>query len=523
MIKKTWFTLTVMGNSRLENALINRLGKVPTSIIMLIIKKVSLDVPLFFVRVFPSSVCVLLLSAALRHRCDEKRFNVYINKISKSKRYKKFYIHTMAKFKLGKYGPESAEQFIDKFFLNDNYTEELRGITQAFVLYNLNQRRNFLFQQKIKRFVESSDSDLSFDSVRLLPDHTRHMGHLGYLFLYANYYRKTDPNRVIQILPNEAANKFYLDELLKIFPLKVNMLYDSNFKNRVKLTSIDNMFISRVGVGSWRFEPLMAAGTGQNFPEFFVDSDFKLESNLESSDISIEQLKKIGFDSNKWFVILHIKEDRMGYKISGETRDSSIENYELSCKLIKDLGGQVVRMGGPNFPQLNKKFPAIDYAHSNIKSEYIDYWLWANCKFWIGNGSGASTAVIPFKKSRLVTDHWPWDPNGPSHDFFLPKLFYDNRRSRFLTPEETTTSELGRSMNRNFVTSSELALVDNSPELIQASTLEIFESLGTKKSLKIDNNNIDLRIYSATNTPQTTPRMQIPNAFKKYYEEQVKN
>ena len=213
----------------------------------------------------------------------------------------------------------------------------------------------------------------------------------------------------------------------------------------------------------------------------------------------------------------------MGYKISGETRDSSIENYELSCKLIKDLGGQVVRMGGPNFPQLNKKFPAIDYAHSNIKSEYIDYWLWANCKFWIGNGNGASTAVIPFKKTRLVTDHWPWDPNGPSHDFFLPKLFYDNRRSRFLTPEETTTSELGRSMSRNFVTSSEFALVDNSPELIKASTLEIFESLDTKKSLKIDNNDIDLRIYSATNTPQTTSRMQIPNAFKKHYEEQVEN
>ena len=524
MVKQLWFTLTIMGNFRLENALISRFGKIPTYIIMSIIKKVSLHIPLFFIRTFPSSVCALLLSAASRHRCNEKRFTVYINKISKSKHYKKYYIHTMADFKLGKYGMESTEDFLNKFFLNNNFTEELRQIIQAWVLYNLNQKRTFLFQKKIKEFVESTDLELPFDSVRLLPDHTRHMGHLGWLFLYANYYRKTDPNRVIQILPNEAANKFYLNELLKIFPLKVNMLYDTNYKNRVKLNSIDNLFMSRVGVGSWRFEPVMAAGTGQNFPEFFVDSDFKLESNLEFSDISIDGLKKIGFDSNKWFVVLHVKEDRRGYKVSGETRDSSIENYELSCQLIKDLGGQVVRMGGPNFPQLNKKFPAIDYAHSNIKSEYIDYWLWANCKFWIGNGNGASLAVIPFRKPRLVTDHWPWDPNGPSCDLFLPKLFYDNRKSRFLTPEETTLSELGRTMKRPFITSSGMTLIDNSPELIKASTLEMFQSLDTKKYIKIGHdNNIDLQIYSATHTPPSTPRMQLPNVFKKHYEEQLGN
>ena len=524
MVKQLWFSLTVMGNSRLENALMSRFGKIPTYIIMSIIKNISLHIPLFFIRTFPSSICALLLSAAFRHSCGEKRFTIYINKISKSKHYKKYYIHSMAKYKFDKYGPESAENFLNSFFLNNNFTEELRQIIQAWVLYNLNQNRNFLFQKKIKKFVESTDLELPFGSVRLLPDHTRHMGHLGFLFLYANYYRMTDPSRVVQIFPNEAANKFYLDELLKIFPLKVDLLHDTSYKNHVKLTSIDNMFISRIGVGNWRFEPLMAAGTGQNFPEFLVDSDFKLESNLEFSDISIDGLKKIGFDSNKWFIILHVKEDHRGYKVSGETRDSSIENYELSCQLIKDLGGQVVRMGGPNFPKLNKNFPAIDYAHSIVRSEHTDYWLWANCKFWIGNGNGASIAVIPFKKPRLVTDHWPWDPNGPSYDLFLPKLAYDNRRFRFLTPKETTLSELGRLMNRSFITSSGMTLIDNSPELIKASTLEMFQSLDIKKYKKIDvENHIDLEIYSATHTPISTPRMQLPNAFKKYYEEQVRN
>jgi putative glycosyltransferase (TIGR04372 family) len=184
-------------------------------------------------------------------------------------------------------------------------------------------------------------------------------------------------------------------------------------------------------------------------------------------------------------------------------------------------------MGGPNFPKLNKKFPAVDYAHSEIKSEYIDYWLWANCKFWLGNSNGAAVAVIPFGKSRLITDQWPWDPNGPIIDLYLPKLIYDNKKSKFLTPEEIISSELGRAMSRNRIADSGLTLINNSSELIQASTLEMFNLLEHKNSLKsttgIDSQNLDLRIHSATQTPTTTPRMQLSNAFRKYYEEKLEN
>jgi putative glycosyltransferase (TIGR04372 family) len=526
MNRNLLFTVGVMGNIQLEQALITRIGKVPSYIIIFFIKKVSLNAPFFLIRIFPNFICAILLSAAIRYECDEIRFNIYTNKIAKSKKYKKYYFHTMYGFKLARYGAESAENFINSSFLNHVATNELE-ISTTWVHFNLNLRRNFLFHQKTKKFVESSDSDLPLNSVRFLPDHTRHMGHLGFLFLYANYYRKTDPARVIQILPDQAANKFYLNELLKIIPLKVSLLYDSNYMYQLKLNSIDNLFLSRVRSGIWRFEPIIACGSGQSFPEFLIDSDFKLESNLEFSDISIDKLKSVGFEPSKWFVILHIKEGSQGYKVSGETRDASVESYELSCKLIRDLGGQVVRMGGPRFPKLNDKFPAVDYAHSEIRSDYIDYWLWANCKFWIGNSNGASTAVIPFGKPRLMTDQWPWDPNGPIIDLHLPKLVYDNKKSDFLTPEEIISSELGRTMNRNLITDSGLTLIDNSPELIQASTLEMFNLLGQKNSFKsnigVNSQNLDSRIHSATQTPTTTPRMQLSNAFRKHYEEKLGN
>ncbi len=523
MVKKYWFTVTVMGNHRLENALKIKFGGLVSFLIIFLIKVISLYTPLFLIRLIPSSICALFLSGAVRFKCKEKRFMTWITQISKSINYKKFCVHMTASFKLANTGADSSQMFLDDLVLNNTYSEEITTIAKTWVYFNFNHKRNFLFNKKLKNFYESTDIDLSTDTARYLPEHTRHMGHLGFLFLYANFYRKLDPNRAIEIFPDEAPNKFYLDELLKIFPLKVYQLSKSDLGKKPKFSSIDTLLLSRIEIGNWRFEPITAAGTGQNFPEYSIDSDFRLGPNLKFSDISIARLKSIGFDPNKWFVILHIKEDKQGYRISGETRDASIESYELGCNLIRDLGGQVVRMGGPNFPRISANFPAIDYAHSDINADYIDYWLWANCKFWIGNANGASVAVIPFGKPRLITNQWPWDPNSPITDFFLPKLVYDNKKARLLTPEETIASELSRIMNEDLFTNSGFTLIDNTPELIQASILEMFNSIelrnfsNNNSNLGVKSQNLELRIYSATRTPLTTPKMRLPNAFIKYY------
>ena len=150
MNRKLLFTVGVMGNIQLEQALTTRIGKVPSYIIIFLIKKVSLNAPFFLIRIFPSSICVILSSAAIRYECDETRFNTYTYKIAKSKKYKKYYLHTMCSFKLDRYGAESAENFIDSSFLKHVATNDLE-IPTTWVHFNLNLRRNFLFHQKIKK------------------------------------------------------------------------------------------------------------------------------------------------------------------------------------------------------------------------------------------------------------------------------------------------------------------------------------------------------------------------------------
>ena len=174
-------------------------------------------------------------------------------------------------------------------------------------------------------------------------------------------------------------------------------------------------------------------------------------------------------------------------------------------------------MGGVNFPKLSENFAAIDYAHSPVKSEKIDYWLWANCKFWIGTSNGAAIAVIPFCKPRLLTNTWPINAIGPSSDFFLPKLIYDIERRKILSPDEAIQHKLSRTMKKDLFTKQGLVLVDNTPELIREAVLDLNSRLD-----EVKNNSTYLeledKIYLAMNLSLRTQKMQIPKFFKVHEE-----
>jgi len=511
--RKLWFTASVSNSVRLENKMKIVVGARVSFAITKSIKFIALKTPVFILTFFPSSLIMFLVNSAFRYSGDKNRILMLTNRISNSQRYLKQYIHSMANFKAYFYGMDKSYEFIDSLRIYDHPDKRLYAMQWGF--FNFNQSKNIEFLKRVKKFNEHSEeyAESQIDKVRYLPEHTKHMGHLGFLFLYANYYSKVDPNRTVAIWPNISPNKFYLNELLKEFPLKVKIMSESDSWQAIDSNLIDNMFFSKLKDCNWRFEPLIAAGTGQFFPEFEIEEHSLIKSNLEYSDQAIDVLKTIGFNPNKWFIVLHVKEEKIGFKLAGENRDAEIDSYRLACRLVNDFGGQVVRMGNKSFPNLPKDFPALDYANSNLQEDFIDFWLWANCRFWVGNGNGASSAIIPFGKRRMITNQWPYDSNGPVYDRIMPKLLYDLTGDRVSTFKQTTENELGRVFARDKLNNGGFTLIENSPETIRDSVLEFLEP----------NNSLDLEtdpekeFYSATNTPIGTPKMKFPMAFKDFY------
>jgi len=516
---KVYRTVTVMGVIRLKDALELRYGKTTSKIVVLCIYKVTVYTPIAIIKYFPKSLASLFGSCALTLNCDRNKVFQWANRAAQSKfsGHKKAAFFIKANFMFRNYSEHEFKEFIDKEVFSDSSNIDLVDFYIVWSFHNNSQHGHSSLISKIVKKLEANDLRNEIDLKRYLPEHTTNMGHLGYLFLYANYYRKFDPGRYIAIWPDISPNKFYLSELIKILPFKTELISGNPSELEIPKNQIDTLNYSRINKGQWRLESATDAPTMQSFPEFIVNDDFILKSNDNFTDYAQSQLQRIGFDKDKWFVALHIKEHRFGFEIGGEVRDAPIESYNSTCELINELGGQVVRMGGSNFPKLVDNFPAIDYAHSVIKSEELDYWLWANCKFWVGSSNGASVAVIPFRKPRLLTNLWPFHASGPPTDFCLPKLVYNRVVGQLVPIEQIVSMKLSRNMKKDLFTQSNLILIENSPELLRNSTLELYESLisqNNEKSKIIST--FESEIYKAMKLAPDTPKMRIPQSYNDF-------
>ena len=316
----------------------------------------------------------------------------------------------------------------------------------------------------------------SIDSLsRNLPHFTSNLGHLGYLFLYINYYRTRDSNRVIHVTGEKIANRFYFEIIRRLSPLKI-VIDSPNNINRDFLKT-DFLLMSRDSSGKYRAESSAASLSFQEFPEFQVCSDFQLKLTDDENLQGLTQLNEFLGREITWFGLIHVRGPRNGNFEHAQARDANIDRYRRIGEFVNHSGGLLIRMGDDGFPRLKRNFVAFDYAHSDLRSEFMDVWFWNNCRFWVGNMNGASVPPLTFGKRRLLTDMWFIDENGPSSDFYVPKkLFYKGQR---LACDEIKNLPISRVMNRKWIKHCGYDLEDLSEIELQQAFSRFFETLCT--------------------------------------------
>jgi putative glycosyltransferase (TIGR04372 family) len=383
---------------------------------------------------------------------------------------------------------------------------------RSWSFWRLNHRENRRIMTRLLKNIEDQEKNIELKGKRYLPEYTTNMGHLGCLFLYIKYYAKIDPEREIHLWPDSVPNEIYLDKLIELSPLIIHKNRGLPEISELDFLRTDNLLMSRTSVGKWRFEANGAAGIGQSFPEYEMDEEFKIMLNDSESKESVDLLEAQGFDTNRWFVILHIREDTNGYSSGGQARDADILNYERAIETIYNLGGQVVRMGNGSFPKVKFNTPIFDYAHSIWQKEILDCWFWANCRWWMGNANGASFAVLAFNKPRIITDQWFWDGNGRPIDMFIPKLLMDTNSRKFLTPTEVILSSKSRCMDKTEISEAGYQLISNSPEILAEAAKEMFENI-ENSFIHARTTKLELEIFKALEIPFDSPKMRLPTSF----------
>ena len=137
-----------------------------------------------------------------------------------------------------------------------------------------------------------------------------------------------------------------------------------------------------------------------------------------------ECLKKFGLLNSEKFVCLDVRDQAfLDYDHPEKVwnyhslRNVELENFILAAEELTKRGYYVFRMGKKVLkPLKSSNFKIIDYANSNLRSDFLDIFIGAHCSFYLGCLGGFSSIPYIFRKPTAAVI-WPL-----VSDIFKPKI-----------------------------------------------------------------------------------------------------
>lgn len=170
-------------------------------------------------------------------------------------------------------------------------------------------------------------------------------------------------------------------------------------------------------------------------------------------------------------------------------RDVDVDTFKLTALFLAEKGYYVVRMG----KVVEKKFDVqheriIDYATSELRSDFMDIYLLSRCNFFISTVTGLDCVPQIFRRPGLFTnvvlpgELLPWYPNR----LFIPKKIRD-KITRKILPFNTYYEIFNMSQDK---LSMMAFLKKHQLEVIQNTEIEILDVV--KEMENLINLNIDI-------------------------------
>ena len=197
-------------------------------------------------------------------------------------------------------------------------------------------------------------------------------------------------------------------------------------------------------------------------------------------------LRAIGIPPGSPFVCLIIRDSayldahQPGEWSYHNYRDSDIQNYVLAAEKLADRGYFVIRMGAKVREAMKTVHPrVIDYATNSMRSDFMDIYLGAKCKFCISTGTGLDAIPVMFRRHFVYLNIVPL---GYLHTFrtdfiSLTKKHILKEEGRSLTMREIFTHGVGFCMHTSDYESKGIKLIENTPEEIRDVVIEMIEHL----------------------------------------------
>jgi putative glycosyltransferase (TIGR04372 family) len=235
-----------------------------------------------------------------------------------------------------------------------------------------------------------------------------------------------------------------------------------------------------------------------------------IQSNLsftEAEEVRGEkEIQQLGIPLDNPFICFHSRDsaflddalDNFDWKYHN-FRDSSIQNYLNAAEEMTRRGCYAVRLGAKVNDKVKSINPkVIDYASNGMRTDFLDIYLSAKCRFIICSDTGMSHPAEVFKRP-LAFVNWPIPLRVPvyiHHGLVIFKKFYLKNEKRFMTFSESINLKFGGRDTNEILASLNLELIENTPEEIRAVTIEMDERLNGTWQTTPDDEELQKRFWA---------------------------
>lgn len=185
------------------------------------------------------------------------------------------------------------------------------------------------------------------------------------------------------------------------------------------------------------------------------------------------QMEEMGIPKGKPFICFHSRDASYLDTVFPDRdwnyhnyRDTSIKNYLPAAEYLANKGYCALRAGSIVAEKLSTNNPAIiDYARDGKRSDFMDIYLGAKCRFFIGSDCGITIIPEAFKRPMIYTNWVSVEALSTfyHHALVIMKKWYSLKEERYLTFSEML--KVGNHYEINLEDFG-VKLIDNTPEEI---------------------------------------------------------
>lgn len=194
------------------------------------------------------------------------------------------------------------------------------------------------------------------------------------------------------------------------------------------------------------------------------------------------EMTKLGLGIDEPFVTLHVRDNgsKLGsWQKSGpeDFRNADVASYLDAIETLISLGFTVLRVGDPAMKPLPSIPGLIDYAHSDVRSNSLDLFLFSQCEFFVGMSSGPILVPMLFGTPTVGTNFVPFSARlHVGNSIFLPKRLVD-AEGAYLSFDDALRSSIANDFSGSQLLGRGFQYVENSPNELAEACLEMVRIL----------------------------------------------